>query len=156
MCQTLFSRRALLPLGVVWCFEVSLSGLFLTRTWKIGKNGSQCKYMSVLPDRSHVYFASRPAYIAGVTNPIFESSRAWDILFDISSGNVTVTRDIHSTYPTVAPAFGVPSISRSGTLKAESSATSETDLERKEGGRNEGVTTNSDKIFIEDVGKILL
>ncbi|EKM80927.1 hypothetical protein AGABI1DRAFT_71556 [Agaricus bisporus var. burnettii JB137-S8] len=94
---------------------------------------------------------SVPAYIAGVTNPIFESSRAWDILFDISSGNVTVTRDIHLTYPTVAPAFGVPSISRSGTLKAESSTASETDLERKEGGRNEGVTTNSDKIFIEDI-----
>jgi hypothetical protein len=91
-----------------------------------------------------------------VTNPIFESSRAWDILFDISSGNVAVARDIHTTYPAVAPAFGLPSITRSGTLKAESSGASETDLERKEGGKNEGITTNSDKIFIEDVGKFLL
>jgi hypothetical protein len=90
-----------------------------------------------------------------VTNPIFESSRAWDILFDISSGNVTVARDIHSTYPAVASAFGLPSITRSGTVKTESSVASETDLERREGGRNEGITTNSDRLFIEEVGDSL-
>ncbi|KAL9711825.1 hypothetical protein Ac2012v2_004898 [Leucoagaricus gongylophorus] len=94
---------------------------------------------------------SVPAYIAGVTNPIFESSRAWDLLFDISSGNVTIAKDIHATYPVVTPAFGIPPITRSGTLKTEISVGSETDFERKEGTKNEAITTNSDKIFIEDI-----
>lgn len=89
-----------------------------------------------------------------MTNPIFESSRAWDLLFDISSGIATIAKDIHTTYPVVTPAFGVPSITRSGTLKAETSVGSETDLDRKEGSKSEGIITNSDRIFIEDVGII--
>ncbi|KAF5355050.1 hypothetical protein D9756_005243 [Leucocoprinus leucothites] len=94
---------------------------------------------------------SVPAYIAGVTNPIFETSRAWDLLFDISSGSVTIAKDIHTTYPVVTPAFGAPPVTRSGTLKAETSVGSEADFDRKEGTKNEGITTNSDKIFIEDI-----
>ncbi|KAJ3571772.1 hypothetical protein NP233_g3548 [Leucocoprinus birnbaumii] len=94
---------------------------------------------------------SVPAYIAGVTNPIFESGRAWDLLFDISSGSVTIARDIHTTYPAVTPAFGAPLITRSGTLKAETSVGSEADFERKDGTKNEAITTNSDKNFIEDI-----
>lgn len=94
----------------------------------------------------------RPAFIAGVTNPIFESSRAWDLLFDISSGNVTIAKDILETHRVVTPALGTPPITRSGTLKTETSVGSETDLERKEGAKNEAIITNSDKIFIEDVG----
>jgi hypothetical protein len=45
---------------------------------------------------------ARPAFIAGVTNPIFKSSRTWDLLLDISTGSVTVAWDIHSTYPVSA------------------------------------------------------
>lgn len=95
----------------------------------------------------------RPAFIAGVTNPIFESSRAWDLLFDISSGNVTIAKDILATYPVATPALGTPPITRSGTLKTETSVGSETDFERKEGT---AIITNSDKIFIEDVGNLCL
>lgn len=96
----------------------------------------------------------RPAYIAGVTNPIFESSRAWDLLFDISSGSVTIAKDIHTNYPPVTPAYGAPLITRSGTIKAETLMGPDAEFERREGTKNEGITTNSDKIFIEDVGAL--
>ena len=96
-----------------------------------------------------------PAYIAGVTNPIFEASRAWDLLLDISTGSVTVAKDIHITYPaTVTVGLGSPLLTRSGTLKAESSITSEDELIRmaKEGSKAEsGKDHNADKVFIEDV-----
>ena len=99
-----------------------------------------------------------PAYIAGVTNPIFEASRAWDLLLDISTGSVTVAKDIHTTYPaTVTVGLGGPLLTRSGTLKAESSITSEDELVRmaKEGSKTElGKDYNADKVFIEDVREL--
>ena len=99
-----------------------------------------------------------PAYIAGVTNPIFEASRAWDLLLDISTGSVTVAKDIHITYPaTVTVGLGGPLLTRSGTLKVESSITSEDELIRmaKEGSKAEsGKDHNTDKVFIEDVTKL--
>jgi hypothetical protein len=102
----------------------------------------------------------RPAYIAGVTNPIFESSRAWDLLLVIGAGTVTVAKDIHVTYPVSGNlTLGAPLVTRTGTLKAESSFGSEDDGGRvvggKEGVKNDFVTkmdNNADKIFIEDVG----
>ncbi|KAG6831578.1 hypothetical protein H0H87_004797 [Tephrocybe sp. NHM501043] len=101
---------------------------------------------------------SVPAYIAGVTNPIFESSRAWDLLLVIGAGTVTVAKDIHTTYPvTATPSFGAPLLSRSGTLKAESSMTSE-DGDAPRGPSNQGgrpdytkSDNNADKLFIEDI-----
>ena len=99
-----------------------------------------------------------PAYIAGVTNPIFEASRAWDLLLDISTGSVTVAKDIHITYPaTVAVGLGGPLLTRSGTFKVESSITTEDELIRmaKEGSKAEsGKDHNTDKMFIEDVTKL--
>jgi len=96
-----------------------------------------------------------PAYIAGVTNPIFEASRAWDLLLDISTGSVTVAKDIHITYPaTTTVGLGGHLLTRSGTLKAESSTASEDELVRitKEGSKAEsGKDNNADKVFIEDV-----
>ena len=97
-----------------------------------------------------------PAYIAGVTNPIFEASRAWDLLLDISTGSVTVAKDIHITYPaTVTVGLGGPLLTRSGTFKVESTITSEDEqLIRmaKEGSKAEsGKDYNTDKVFIEDV-----
>jgi len=95
-----------------------------------------------------------PAYIAGVTNPIFEASRAWDLLLDISTGSVTVAKDIHITYPATVTGLGGPLLTRSGTFKAESSLTSEDELIRlaKEGSKVEsGKDNNADKIFIEDI-----
>ncbi|KAG6920236.1 hypothetical protein DXG01_005005 [Tephrocybe rancida] len=100
---------------------------------------------------------SVPAYIAGVTNPIFESSRAWDLLLVIGAGTVTVAKDIHSTYPvTATPSLGAPLLSRSGTLKAESSMTSEdSDAPRggPQGGRPDYTKSdnNADRLFIEDI-----
>ncbi|KAG5723625.1 Protein mesA [Termitomyces sp. T112] len=101
---------------------------------------------------------SVPAYIAGVTNPIFESLRAWDLLLVIGAGSITVAKDIHTTYPvTATPSLGTSVLSRSGTLKAEPSITSEDgDLPRV--GSNQGSRpdffksdNNADKVFIEDI-----
>lgn len=102
---------------------------------------------------------SVPAYIAGVTNPIFESSRAWDLLLVIGAGTVTVAKDIHVTYPVSGfPALGAPLLTRTGTVKAESSFGSEDDAGRvvggKEGAKSDFVSktdNNVDKIFIEDI-----
>lgn len=97
--------------------------------------------------------SSRPAYIAGVTNPIFEAG-AWDLFLTIGAGTVTVAKDIHTTYPVTPNAsFGAPLISRTGTLKAESSIGSEDDIGRsgKEGGNAAKTDNNADKVFIEDV-----
>ena len=113
---------------------------------------------------SNNYASVRPAYIAGVTNPIFESSRAWDVLLVIGAGTVTVAKDIHVTYPVSGnPALGAPLITRAGTLKAESSFGSEDDAGRAVGGGKEGAKSdfvtktdnNADKIFIEDVSVVL-
>ncbi|KAG5647063.1 hypothetical protein DXG03_001433 [Asterophora parasitica] len=99
---------------------------------------------------------SVPAYIAGVTNPIFEASRAWDLLLVIGAGTVTVAKDIHATYPvTATPSFAAPLISRSGTLKAESSIGSEEDAGRVGGSQNKPdylkTDSNADRLFIEDI-----
>ncbi|KAF7357919.1 Protein mesA [Mycena venus] len=100
-----------------------------------------------------------PAYIAGVTNPIFKSSPTWDLLLDISTGSVTVARDIHSTYPVSAGMpLGVPSVARSATFNTETSLGSEEDMVRaanaKDGAKTDFVTktdNNADNFFIEDI-----
>ncbi|KDR75938.1 hypothetical protein GALMADRAFT_248746 [Galerina marginata CBS 339.88] len=98
---------------------------------------------------------SVPAYIAGVTNPIFENSSQWDLFLNISTGNVTVAKHILVTYP-VNPMLGLagPLITRSGTLKAESFIGSEDDISRmaREGSKADpSKDNNADKMFIEDV-----
>ena len=100
---------------------------------------------------------SRPAYIAGVTNPIFETSRAWDLLLDISTGHVIVAKDIHATYPTAVSQVAPPLIILSGTIKAESSLGNEDDLV-KGGGKDKTdyvpkADNNADTLFIEDVSR---
>ncbi|KAJ7785895.1 stabilization of polarity axis-domain-containing protein [Mycena metata] len=98
-----------------------------------------------------------PAYIAGVTNPIFKSSPTWDLLLDISTGSVTVAKDIHSTYPVSAGMpLGVPSITRSATFSTETSLGSEEDIVRaggKDGKTDFGAKAdnNADNLFIEDI-----
>ncbi|KAF9464958.1 stabilization of polarity axis-domain-containing protein [Collybia nuda] len=101
---------------------------------------------------------SVPAYIAGVTNPIFQTSRAWDLLLVIGAGTVTVAKDIHTTYPVTSnPGLGAPLISRTGTLKAESSISSEDDIGRlitKDGTKSDFAArsdNNADKVFIDDI-----
>ncbi|KAK7043132.1 hypothetical protein VNI00_008486 [Paramarasmius palmivorus] len=97
---------------------------------------------------------SVPAYIAGVTNPIFETSRLWDLLLDIGSGTVTVSKDIHTAHPVTGAGFIAPLISRSGTLKAESSVNNEDELRSKEPNKADFVVktdNTTDNLFIEDI-----
>ena len=72
---------------------------------------------------------------------------------------MTVAKDIHITYPaTVTVGLGGPPLTRSGTFKVESSITSEDEHIRmaKEGSKAEsGKDYNTDKVFIEDVSKLL-
>ena len=143
-------------------------------------NGSLCEYFTVIEPRgSALASASRhqlapttpskitgalvppepftladiidsPAYIAGVTNPIFEQLGTWDVLFNIATGNVTISKDILTTYPPTPPAagFGSASISRerAATLRTENSIGSEDGT-----GRDASKTDNADNLFIEDV-----
>lgn len=100
----------------------------------------------------------RPAYIAGVTNPIFETSGSWDLLCDVGSGRVVVSKDILTAHPPSGPPAGAPPlISRTGTLKTESSVGSEEDVGRKEPLPGQAQSTftgksdGGDNAFIEDV-----
>ena len=99
--------------------------------------------------------STRPAFIAGVTNPIFENSRQWDLFLNIGTGTVTVSKDIHTTYPAITTiGLAGPLITRSSTLKAESSIGSEDDIARiaKEGSKGDlSKDNNADKLFIDDV-----
>lgn len=123
-------------------------------------SGNPCESLSLADSVAGIYFrCESPAYIAGVTNPIFQSSRAWDLLLVIGAGTVTVAKDIHTTYPVTSnPGIGAPLISRTGTLKAESSISSEDDIGRlmtKDGAKSDFVVksdNNADKVFIDDVG----
>ncbi|KAF8143329.1 mesa protein [Mycena galopus ATCC 62051] len=98
-----------------------------------------------------------PAYIAGVTNPIFKSSPTWDLLLDISTGSVTVARDIHNTYPvSTAMPLGIPSMVRTTTFNTETSLGSEEEIIRaanaKDGkGDFAKADNNADNLFIEDI-----
>ncbi|KAF9067495.1 docking domain of Afi1 for Arf3 in vesicle trafficking-domain-containing protein [Rhodocollybia butyracea] len=107
-----------------------------------------------------------PAYIAGVTNPIFETSRSWDILCDISTGTVTVSKDIWLKWP-VGPGVGIgssgsgggliaPLLTRTGTLKAEAAINDDVSKDGQGKGDSKyaadlsGVNS-ADNIFIEDI-----
>ncbi|EGO29734.1 hypothetical protein SERLADRAFT_365750 [Serpula lacrymans var. lacrymans S7.9] len=103
---------------------------------------------------------STPAYIAGVTNPIFESSGSWDLLMDIGTGRVVVSKDILTSFPpTTTPPAIIPLVTRSGTIKAESSVGSEDDIARiatRDGKEAQKADYSAkgdslDNIFIEDV-----
>jgi hypothetical protein len=108
-----------------------------------------------------------PAYIAGVTNPIFEATGSWDVLFDIGTSRIIISKDINANCPpsaTGGPATAsgnvstVSSIARSGPLKAEPSLGSEDDVGRvgkdaTQPSKNEFVAKadSPDNLFIEDV-----
>lgn len=102
---------------------------------------------------------SVPAYIAGVTNPIFESGGSWDLLCDVAGGRMIVSKDIHSSHPPSGIHSGPPStLTRAGTLKAESSIGSEDELGRLPGREKEtqksdftAKADNADNVFIEDI-----
>ena len=135
-------------------------------TLQIERNGNLCKG-STLPRHAWprlIWFnldpAASPAYIAGVTNPIFESTGLWDLLCDVAGGRMVVSKDIHSSHPPSGTQAGLAStLARSGTLRAESSIGSEDDLGRLPGREKEASKSdftakadNADNVFIEDVG----
>lgn len=122
-------------------------------TLRTAMSGKMCKCSIHFPTNPDRHGRNSPAYIAGVTNPIFLSSRAWDLLLDIGSGAVTVSKDIHTRHPL----SNLPSIqlSRSGALKSDISIASEDEVARtvKESRTDSGakIDYNADKSFIDDV-----
>ncbi|KAI0703720.1 spindle pole body interacting protein [Cytidiella melzeri] len=102
---------------------------------------------------------STPAYIAGVTNPIFEASVTWDLLCDIGSSRMVISKDIHQNYPAAGvPVPPVQLITRSGTLKAEGSLGSEEEMSRPSKDLNPtqkadfvGKAETADNVFMEDI-----
>ena len=111
----------------------------------------------VLVVDSYVYIR-RPGYIAGVTNPIFETAGSWDLLCDIGTNRMVVSKDIHLNHP-ASWSNSNPLMVRTGTLKAEGSIGSEEDAVRvqpKEGTSVQkpelaGRPDSADNVFIEDV-----
>ncbi|KAF7984698.1 hypothetical protein HWV62_12994 [Athelia sp. TMB] len=104
---------------------------------------------------------SVPAYIAGVCNPIFETSGSWDLLFDVGGHRVVVSKDIHTAFPVtpISLPAGPSLIARSGTLKAEASLGPEDDAMRiaaaaKDGAQKSDFTAkldSADNLFMEDI-----
>jgi hypothetical protein len=120
-----------------------------------------------------IYYISSPGFIAGITNPIIETSVGWDLLFDVGSGRVAVHRDIHLNHPPgggSAVSSGVSGtgsggsqpLSRTAALKAEGSANSEEDMmnrnsrDSSSGPRSDFVSrpNDSDNLFVEDVSPV--
>lgn len=110
----------------------------------------------------YTHVRRRPGFIAGVTNPIFEHSGAWDLLCDVGSGRMVVSKDIYANYPT-NPIFSQgPLIMRTGTLRAEGSAGSEEDVGRPsrdiaapQKAELSGKADSSDNLFMEDVSVLV-
>jgi len=97
-------------------------------------------------------FLSSPGYIAGVTNLIFESSKSWDLLCDVSTGRMVVSKDISTTYPySPPPTLTSQLVSRTGTLKAESSVGSEEEFGKLRPDYSSSKSENYDNMFMEDV-----
>lgn len=102
-----------------------------------------------------------PGYIAGVTNPIFETAGSWDLLCDIGTNRIVVSKDIHLNHP-ASWSSSNPLIVRTGTVKAEGSIGSEEEAVRvptKEGGSTQkpefaGRPDSADNVFIEDVSRV--
>lgn len=103
----------------------------------------------------------RPAYIAGVTNPIFETSGSWDLLMDVGTGRVVVSRDIHISFPVAITSPTIaPLVPRSVLIRAENSGASEEEIARiatRDGSQSNQKSDFSarpdclDNLFIEDV-----
>jgi len=87
-----------------------------------------------------------------VTNLIFESSKSWDLLCDVSTGRMVISKDISITHPhSPPPSFAPQLISRTGTLKAESSVGSEEEFGKLRTDFSSSKSENYDNMFMEDV-----
>ena len=87
-----------------------------------------------------------------MTNLIFESSKSWDLLCDVSTGRMVVSKDISTTYPHTPPPTLAPQLlTRAGTLKAESSIGSEEEFGKLRTDYSSSKSDNYDNMFMEDV-----
>ncbi|THH32077.1 hypothetical protein EUX98_g2113 [Antrodiella citrinella] len=97
---------------------------------------------------------SIPGYIAGVTNPIFESAGDWDLLCDISTSRIVVSKDIAINHPPTAVAL-VPILNRTATLKTEGSHGSEEDFRPSKDlnptEKRGEYKSDVDNMFMEDI-----
>ncbi|GJJ15121.1 hypothetical protein Clacol_009396 [Clathrus columnatus] len=95
-------------------------------------------------------------FIAGVTNPIFESMPIWDVLCDINTGKITISKDIR---PVAPPPSLFPSpppiVPRSGTVRSDSSGYDDeiVPLRRESNTGKEFVAKSDhpDNLFMEDI-----
>jgi hypothetical protein len=102
-----------------------------------------------------------PAYIAGVTNPIFEQTGNWDLLCDVGvvggisssgqqGGRMVISKDIHARYPAnSAPIGGPPVLTRTGTLRNDA-IPGEEEVARKDKDYT-AKADNPDNLFVEEV-----
>jgi hypothetical protein len=87
-----------------------------------------------------------------VTNLIFESSKSWDLLCDVGTGRLVVSKDISTAYPYSPPPSLAPQMAtRTGTLKAESSLGSEEEFGKLRTDFSGSKSENYDNMFMEDV-----
>ena len=87
-----------------------------------------------------------------MTNLIFESSRSWDLLCDVSTGRMVVSKDISAACPYTPPPTLAPHLTnRTGTLKAESSIGSEEEFGKLRTDYTSSKSENYDNMFMEDV-----
>ena len=87
-----------------------------------------------------------------MTNLIFESSKSWDLLCDVSNGRMVISKDISIAHPhSPPPSFAPQLISRTGTLKAESSVGSEEEFGKLRTDFSSSKSENYDNMFMEDV-----
>lgn len=136
-----------------------------TRISQIEKNGNPCMSSLQSTECSHAILTvllHSPGYIAGVTNPIFESSGSWDLLCDIGTSRMVISKDIHTNFPASGGVPPVQLITRTGTLKAEGSAGSEEEMAVRPSKELSSVQKaefigkfdNADNIFMDDVSDI--
>ena len=90
----------------------------------------------------------RDAYVAGVTNPIFEAAGAWDLIFDITGLRVVVHKDIHINVPATATP-GVPPMLRAGTFQGQAGVNGDDDREKNYVAKAD----YPDNVFMEDVSR---
>lgn len=101
-----------------------------------------------------------PGFIAGVTNPIYETMPVWDVMCNIETGKITIHKDIRPPAATASMFPAPPAvIPRSGVLSAVN-----LDEDPSKIGIN-GVSVkgdfiarsdNADNIFMEDVSTYAL
>ncbi|KAH8101127.1 spindle pole body interacting protein [Cristinia sonorae] len=97
---------------------------------------------------------SIPGYIAGVTNPIFEYVGDWDLLCDISSSRMVLSKDILISHPPTAVATSAAGLGRTATLKTEASLGSEEDMLRSnipQADKRGEYKSDNDNLFMEDI-----